>query len=66
MTDAKNEADSGASASNAGLAKLKAWVSSPEGQAELAAALIAADIAVKQLEKERAVTWQQMHEPMTI
>lgn len=66
MTEQKHDDACGASRSDAGLAKLKVWVSSPEGQAELASALIAADIAVKQLEKERAVTWQQMHEPMTV
>ena len=51
---------------NDGLAMLREWAQSPQGQAELASALIGADIAVKQLEKEREVTWQQINEPMTI
>lgn len=63
MTELKTLNDLG---SNAGLARLREWVASPDGQAQLAAALIAADIAVKQLDAERAVTWQQLQEPMTI
>lgn len=63
MTELKTLNDLG---SNAVLDTLRAWVASPEGQAELAAALIGADLAVKQLQAERTVTWQQMQEPMTI
>ena len=48
------------------VAKLKAWVDSPEGKKALAESQEKANAVKEQMRKCRKISWELMHKPVTI